>query len=170
MSTDADGSDEVFSETLETNPGSRLRLRSRKVVLSIGEGEAGRKPSNSNKIIEQLDGVIETDEVEYQAEVKEYDEKLESTKEEFIPESIDKIRVFILNDERKIGEVELEVLSVLQQNKIIVLEKETALNFSYRKSFLLPIEPFNSEQIFIIDDQLREDKSKISIQIEYIPN
>lgn len=40
VSTDATASDEVFSESLETNPGYRLRLRSRKIVFSVGEGEA----------------------------------------------------------------------------------------------------------------------------------
>ena len=55
VSTDANASDEVFIDSLETNPGSRLRLRSRRSVISVGESEAAPKPSNSNKTIEQLE-------------------------------------------------------------------------------------------------------------------
>ena len=75
MSTDAAASDdhEVFTETLETNPtdpGSRVRLRSRKLVLSVGE--AVTKPPDEQ--IEQLDGVTETDEDVMKFEEEETDE------------------------------------------------------------------------------------------------
>ena len=75
MSTDAAASDdhEVFTETLETNPtdpGSRVRLRSRKLVLSVGE--AVIKPPDEQ--IEQLDGVTETDEDVMKFEEEETDE------------------------------------------------------------------------------------------------
>ena len=68
VSTDASDSDdnEVFAESLETNPAdprSRLRLRSRKLVLSVGEAVT-RPSENSNEQIEQLDGVTEADEAE----------------------------------------------------------------------------------------------------------
>ena len=64
--TDAEVSEDVFVEDLEineNNPRSRLRIRSRKVVLSVGGGEAvvTARPPNQNQIIEQVDGVNESD-------------------------------------------------------------------------------------------------------------
>ena len=88
------------------------------------------------------------------------------TSEEEIPENIEKVRVFITNDQRNIKEVEIDVLLVLQQNQIIVKDKKLVLNYAFRKSFLFSIEAYNSEQIFTINDQLVEAKSKINIQIE----
>ena len=64
VSTDAEASEEVFIEDLETgdiNPRTRIRVRSRQLVLSVGGGEAVARPSNPDKIIEQLDGVNEVD-------------------------------------------------------------------------------------------------------------
>ena len=43
MSNDAEASEEVFEEDLETDelsPRTRLRVRSRRLVLSVGVGEA----------------------------------------------------------------------------------------------------------------------------------
>ena len=63
VSNDAEACEEVFEEDLETdsiNPRTRLRVRSRRLVLSVGSGEAVARPSNP-KIIEQLDGGNEPD-------------------------------------------------------------------------------------------------------------
>ena len=54
--------EDVFIENLETteiNP--RTRARSTRIVSSVGGGEAVARPSNPDKIIEQLDGVNEVD-------------------------------------------------------------------------------------------------------------
>ena len=88
VSTDTNASDEVFVETVETNTGSRLRIRSRRTVsfVSVGEREAVPKPSKSNKTIEQLDGVIEIDDnhkkvEEHNSEEKEIDDDEDNLKE-----------------------------------------------------------------------------------------
>ena len=57
------------------------------------------------------------------------------TKEEY-PESIKRVRVFIIDDLRNIKEVELDVMSVLQQNNITVRAKETILNYVFLFSIL----------------------------------
>ena len=61
VSTEAETSDEVFEEDLElceNNPTRRLRVRSIRLLLSIGAGEAVKKPSNPTQI-EQVGGVFE---------------------------------------------------------------------------------------------------------------
>ena len=87
VTTDAKPSEDVFEEDLEIdeiNPRSRLRIRSRKVVLSVGGGEADARararPSNTNQMIEQVDGVNESDNNDSIEEVeKKDDENFEST-------------------------------------------------------------------------------------------
>ena len=105
-------------------------------------------------MISQLDGVTEASENPVEA------------KEEEIPETIEKVHIFITYDNRNIKEVELNILAFLQENNIIVNGQKTVLNFYFRKSLLFSIEAYNSEQIFNINDKLIEEKSKISIQIE----
>ena len=78
VTTDAEAYENVFEEDLEIkeiNP--RSRLRSRKVVLSVGGGEAvaSARPSNPNKIIEQVDGVNESDNDDSIEEVEKKDEE-----------------------------------------------------------------------------------------------
>ena len=56
VSNDTEASEEVFEEDLETdelNPRTRLRVRRRQLVLSVGAGDAVARPSNPNKTIEQ---------------------------------------------------------------------------------------------------------------------
>ena len=77
VSNDAEASEEVFEEDLETdelNPRTRLRVRSRRLVLSVGAGEAVARPSNPNKTIEQLDGVNELDKDESVDELERKDD------------------------------------------------------------------------------------------------
>ena len=77
VSTDAEASEEVFIEDLETgdiNPRTRLRVRSRQLVFSVGGGEAVARPSNPNKTIEQLDGVTEPDKDDSIDEVEKKDD------------------------------------------------------------------------------------------------
>jgi hypothetical protein len=88
VSPDANTIDNVFTESLETiHPESRLRLRSRKIVVSVGDGEAVNKPSNSNKTIEQLDGAIETDAAEDQREIEKETEDDENDLNDGLPET-----------------------------------------------------------------------------------
>ena len=77
VSNDAQASEEVFEEDLETDsidPRTRLRVRSRRLVLSVGSGEAIARPSNP-KIIEQVDGVNEPDKDDSIDEVDKKDEE-----------------------------------------------------------------------------------------------
>ena len=115
-----------------------------------------------------MDGVPDASEnsVEAEENFDSLENDANETTEEEIPETVEKVRVFITNDNRNIKEVELDVLAFLQQNNIIVTDQETVLNFFFRKSFLFSIEAYNSEQIFSINDKLIEENSKISIQIE----
>ena len=90
VSNDTEASEEVFNndlETDETNPRTRLKIRSTRVVLSVGGGEAFDRPSNPNKIIEQLAGVNEPDKdlddtidsVNDNDEIEEIDGNIETT-------------------------------------------------------------------------------------------
>ena len=79
VSNDAEASEEVFEEDLvtdELNPRTRLRLRSRRLVLSVGAGEAVARPSNPNRTIDQLDGVTEREKDDAIDEVKKKDDEL----------------------------------------------------------------------------------------------
>ena len=65
VTTDAEASEDVFEEDLvidEINPRSRLRIRSRKVMLSVSGGEAvaSDRPSNPNKMIEHVSTQVST--------------------------------------------------------------------------------------------------------------
>jgi len=108
VSTDTEATEEVFDEDLVSDgiiPRTRLRVRSRRVVLSVGEAVA--RPFKPNVQIEQVDGIFEADKDESNDAEKDTDKMIEEDEEE--ENEFDLLRIFLESED--LGWKESKVLS-----------------------------------------------------------
>ena len=87
--------------------------------------------------------------------------------EDEYPEFIEQIRSFDLNEDKDIQETERDFNKLFIDNNIKIKHKKITMNYNNCKSILFSVEPFKSDTIFEIEEQLQKTNPKFSISFEF---